>query len=223
MPEWLISLISVIVGAAIGIGGTELVQFLKRPRLEIDFEEKEKQKPYIPDFNDESVSASGITFRVRYLRLRIRNIGKKPATDCEPKLEIFIENEVEPASKTTLHWSRRDPALYSNYGEGGALLSVEPEKVYAPISLNINDEETVDVFRLQYSFSTTPNTDLTPRGYPHIESISLRQLVIQSNSSYHCKVTVYASNAIPKSFSFITCWDGTLKGFNKAFAEKRAI
>jgi hypothetical protein len=219
MPEWLISLISVIVGAAIGIGGTELVQFLKRPKLEIDFEKRGKQKPYIPDYNDETLSASGLTFRVRYLRLIIRNIGKTPALDCEPKLEIFVENENEPASKTILHWSRRDPALYSQYGEGRTLLSVEPEKVYAQISLNLNDEETVDVFRLGYSFSTIPNTDLTPRAYPQIESVSLRQLVVYPKSKYHCKVTVYASNTKPKSFEFKVNWDGTLDGFNKAFTK----
>src|SRR4030043_533262 len=40
MPEWIISIISVIVGAAIVVGATELVQFIKRPKLKIEADSK---------------------------------------------------------------------------------------------------------------------------------------------------------------------------------------
>lgn len=219
MPEWFISLISVIVGAAIGIGGTELVQFLKRPKLKIDFEERDGKKPYIVDFNDESLHSAGNTYKAKYLRLMVRNKGKKPAIGCEAKLEIVIDEAKNTPYNVALHWSRRDPALYSDYLEGGILASTNNEKVFAPISLNINDKETVDVFRLPYSFSTVPNTDLTPRFVRVIESASLRQLQLQPNTKYQCKVTIYSSNTNPKSFKYQLQWDGTLDGFGNAFVK----
>jgi hypothetical protein len=216
---WSNPIIAAILGAAVALIGREVVDWFKRPRLKIDFEEREGQKPYITDFNDEMGFASGLTFRVRYLRLRIRNNGRKPAMNCESKLEVVLKEAPNSIDKVALHWSRRNPALYSEYGEGGVLLSIDNEKVFAPIDLNINDEETVDVFRLRYSFSTTPDTDRTPKIYPHIESVSLWQLQLQPNTTYNCKVTAYASNTIPKSFEFKVNWAGTLDGFNKAFTK----
>jgi len=219
MPEWLISLMSVIVGAAIGITGTELVQFLKRPRLEIDFEERGKQKPYIPDYNDKTWhAASEYTYRIKYLRLIVRNIGKKPAVNCEAKLELLPDGVQDSANKVALHWSRNDPELYSKY-EGGILVSQDKEKIFAPISLNKDDEEIVDVFQLDYHFSTKPETDHSLKSKPYIETVSPRQLILQPNSVYDCKVTVYASNTNPKSFEFKVNWDGTMEGFNKAFTK----
>lgn len=219
MPEWLISLVSVIVGAVIGISGTELVQFLKRPRLEIVFEEREEQKPFIPDFNDETMAEAGRTYRIKYLRLQVSNKGKTPATDCEAKLEILPDGANKPTNKVALHWSRRDPALYVQPMEVNWGLSANADKIFLPINLNINDSETVDVFSLHYSFSTVPDTDLSPRFLSVIESASLRELQLQAETKYHCKVTIYSGNTNPKSFSFVTYWDGTLEGFNKAFTK----
>jgi len=218
--SWVVPVLSAIGGAAVALIGREFIEWYRRPKLNIDFEEREGQKPYNPDYYDETLPAlaSGLTFRAKYLRLIVRNNGHKPTMDCEAKLELFAENEI--TSNTTIHWSRRDPALYSKYGEGGALLSIETEKVYAPISLNINDKEIVDVFRVIYSVSIVLEADHTPRAYPYIESVSLRQIVLQPNNTYHCKVTVYASNTVPKSFNFKVNWDGTLEGFNKAFTKE---
>jgi hypothetical protein len=162
MPEWLISLVSVVVGAAIGIGGTKLVQFLKRPKLVIDFEEKAGKKPYVPDYNNESMTSAGYTHRIKCLRLIVHNKGHKPAIDCEAKLEVYVEEAGEDIHTITLHWSRRDPALYSEYGEGGVLVSTNQEKVYTPISLNIHDREPVDVFQLPYHISNLPDTNHKP-------------------------------------------------------------
>ena len=218
MPDWLISLLSVIVGAGIGIGGAELVQWWKRPKLEIDFEEKEGKKPYIPDYNDESMHSAGDTYRIKYLRLIVRNKGRKPAMGCEAKLELFPDGAQHATAKVALHWSRHDPKLYSKYEEG-ILVSQDREKVFAPISLNIDDEETVDVFKLPYFFSTIPDTDHTPRFLKIIESASFRQLQLQPKTTYQCKVTIYSSNANPKAFKFRCKWDGTIEGFNKAFTK----
>ena len=219
MPEWLISLVSVIVGAAIAIGGTELVGFLKRPKLEIDFEERENQRPYIPDFNDETTSEPGRAYLIKYLRLQVTNKGKTPAKDCEAKLAILPDTANKSTNKVALHWSRRDPALYVQPMDVNWRLSANPAKIFLPINLNINDSETVDVFSLRYSYSTVPDTDHSPRLLSFIESASLRQLWLQEKAKYHCKVTIYSSNTNPKSFSFITCWDGTAEGFNSAFTK----
>jgi len=135
--------------------------------------------------------------------------------DCEAKLEITAHGESNITSKVALHWSRRDPALYRDGNFFG-----NAEKVFAPINLNIDDEETVDVLNLPYSFSTLPDTDHSPTPYGNqIESASLRQLVLQPNETYHGKVTVYASNITPKSFKFKVNWDGKVERFNKAFTK----
>jgi hypothetical protein len=216
MPEWLISLISVVVGAAIGVGVRELVQWCKRPRLEIDFEERDGQKPYTPDYNDWAMQTAGDIHRIQYLRLMVHNKGKRPAMDCEAKLELSIESGSKEINKVALHWSRRDPALYSKsrYIEES---SADPEKIFAPISLNINDKETVDVLSLSYHYSTLANADHSLHLSPYIESASLRQLQLGPNITFLAKVTVYSSNTMPKSFKFNVNWDGTLEGFNKAF------
>jgi hypothetical protein len=215
MPEWLISIISVIVGAAIGIGGTELVQWYNRPKLKIDFEDRQGQKPYIPDYHDETLQMAGYESKVKYLRLKVCNKGRKPVMGCEAKFEIvkITANDIESditSTKVALHWSRNDPLLYPQDSN---------DKVYSPINLNMNDEETVDVLKLSYSFSTAPNTNHALHPNPFIESCSLRQLRLQANWIYQGKVTVYASNATPKSFDLITKWDGTTDGFNKAFTK----
>lgn len=210
MPDWAIALISVVVGAAVALIGSELIEWYKRPRLEINFEEKQGQKPYIPDYNDNTKQLAGIVHKIKYLRLVARNKGKKPAINCEAKLELAAKNESKELNKVALHWSRNDPLLYSQNNT---------EKIFAPISLNINDEEIVDVLRLSYSFSCMPDADHTPNSSPFIESTSLRQLQLHPKATYKCKVTIYSSNANPKAFKFKVSWDGTLEGFNRAFTK----
>jgi len=216
MGSWVINIIYAIGGAVVALIGRELIEWFRRPRFEIDFEEREGKKPYIPDYNDEGMQSAGNTYRIKYLRLIVRNKGKKPAMDCEAKLGLSVGSESKEISKVALHWSRRDPALYSKYRYISDA-SADPEKIFAPISLNVNDEEPVDVLSLSYSYSTIPDTDHSPRFPPYIESASLRQLELHANTTYSAKVTIYSSNTMPKSFKFKVNWDGTLEGFDKAF------
>ncbi len=214
MESWAIPLTTAIGGAVIVLFLREFVEWYKRPRLEIDFEERAGQKPYTLDYYDWTMQTAGDIHKIKYLRLIVHNKGKKPAMDCEAKLEISVES-VE-INKVALHWSRRDPTLYSKsrYIEKS---SADPEKIFAPISLNIDDKETVDVLSLSYHYSTLPNADYSPHFLPYIESTSLRQLELNANTTFSAKVTIYSSNTMPKSFKFKVNWDGTLEGFNKAF------
>lgn len=214
MPEWAIAILSALVVLIL----REVYEWLRRPRFEIDFEERAGQKPHTPDYNDEGMQTAGDVHRIRYLRLKVRNKGKKPAMDCEAKLEVSVESGSEEINKVALHWSRRDPALYSTY-QDGLLSIVNPEKVFAPISLNIDDEETVDVLSLRYYYSISPNANHFPHFAPYIESTSLRQLQLSSNTTYSAIVSIYSSNAMPKSLKFRVKWDGTLEGFNKSFTK----
>jgi len=219
-PEWVIPLLTAIGGAAVALIGREIIEWYKRPKLEINFEEREGQKPYIPDYNNwEVMHPAGETQRIKFLRLLVHNKGKRPAMDCEAKLEIVVDEARSTPNKVALHWSRRDPALYSDYGDRGIPISVDTRKIYAPINLNIEDKEPVDVLSLPYSFSTLPNTDPSPRFPKHIESVSFRQLQLNAKTNYFAKVTIYSSNAMPKSFKFKINWDGTIEGFDKAFTK----
>jgi len=219
MESWIINLISALGGAAMALIGKELIEYYRRPRFEIDFEGRAGQKPYIPDYNNEAMQTAGDVNRIKFLRLKVHNKGHKPAMDCEAKLELYVEKAEEEIHRVALHWSRRDPALYSEYGEGGVLMSINQEKVYTPISLNIHDKETADVFRLRYHISTIPDTNHGPHFSKNIESASFRQLQLQPETTYQCKVTVYSSNANPEAFNFKVNWDGTLEGFQKAFTK----
>jgi len=214
METWAIPLATAVGGAVVVLLLREFFEWYKRPRFEIDFEEREGQKLYTPDYNNEAMQTAGDTHRIKYLRLIVQNKGKKPAMDCEAKLEISVEGG--EINKVALHWSRRDPALYSKYQYGSGA-SDDPEKFFAPISLNINDEEPVDVLSLNYHYSTLPNADHSPHFISHLESVSLRQLQLEAKTAFAAKVTVYSSNTMPRSFKFKINWDGTLEGFNKAF------
>ena len=62
--SWGIPIISAFLGATIALIGREFIEWNKRPRLEIDFEDQFNEKPYI--FN-----ASTDTIEKYYLRLAI--------------------------------------------------------------------------------------------------------------------------------------------------------
>lgn len=218
IASWGIPLLTAIGGAAFTLSLQQIYEWDRRPKLDIDFEERGGQKPYIPDYNDESMRSAGYVARIKYLLLRVHNKGRKPALDCEAKLEVVLNEAKNTPYNVVLHWSRRDPAIYSEVGDGGILLSPNNEKVFAPINLNVNDKETVDVLMLPYLFSTVPNTDHTPKFQLFIESADFhRRLKLQPKTKYICKVTVYSSTANPKTFKFNVDWDGTLDGFSKAF------
>ena len=91
MEIWAIPLATAVGGAVVVLLLREFVEWCKRPRFEIDFEERAGQKPYIPDYNNEAMQTAGDIHRIKYLRLMVHNKGKKPAMDCEAKLEISVE------------------------------------------------------------------------------------------------------------------------------------
>jgi hypothetical protein len=222
LPEWVIPLLTAIGGALVAIIIRESIEWYRRPRLKIDFEKRAGQIPYITDLHDSSeYKGEERTSRIKYFRIKVSNEGKKPAMNCEAKLEITTNTEDDLFSnKVALHWTRNDPKLYSEYRYFDEHdMWAHADKSFAPISLNINDEENIDVLRLTYSLSTLPDTDTSPRPESDMESVSLRQLVLQPKTIYQCKVTVYASNTTPKSFKFKVNWDGTVEGFGKAFTK----
>ena len=214
MPEWLISLISVIVGAAIGIGGTELIKWLKRPKLEINFD-------IFPDldFNDyeaqaEGYHGNGAVYKAKFLRLVIRNKGKSTALNCGAKL-VLITNDNKYSSP--VHWSKRDPILYQRFENGKKVL--ELDKIFAPIDISRSNSETLEVIKFRYWYSIAMNADHSPKR--DIQYISLppplNNLMLLSDEKYTFEITVYAHNAKAVNFKFHCKWDGTIEGFDKAF------
>ena len=142
---------------------------------------------------------AGKTSKAKFLRLNVRNDGRKPALNCEAKMVVLKEEKKEPL-KPLIHWSRRDPVVYKTL-----------DQIYAPIHLNKSDEETLDLLMLTYC----PEDDGIEPGAT-ICTVSLKEYPFQRDVNYHMKVTVYASNTISKTFVLKLCWDGTLEGFDKA-------
>jgi hypothetical protein len=219
MPEWVVPLLTAIGGAIVALVGREIIEWYERPRLRLDFEEREGQYPYTQDFNDEKVSMAGYNCRAKYFRLKVRNEGKKPALNCIAKLEIILTDLQNTPNKVSLHWSCNDPALFTKDGDISLGLIENADKIFAPIDLNVEDEEIVDVLMLSYMTPAIPNTNNTPEPNPFMESVSLRQIQLPSEWAYSGKVTIYAKNTRPESFKFNVTWDGTVEGFNKAFTK----
>lgn len=208
MESWVVPVLTAIGGAAVALIGRESIEWFKRPRLSIDFERSKDAYPLTADYNDESIKAAGTSFRIVFLRLNVRNKGQTTAYDCDAKMEL-IETRRKDHYRKSLHWSKRDPRLYDSL-----------DQIYSPINLNRNDEETVDVLQLKYSYT---NTDPQRRPSPDIETVSLGILQLQSNIDFFIKVTIYARNTTSKLFYFKVNWDGTIDGFNKAFTKLKNI
>jgi len=207
MNEWVIPLLSAIAGAGVAVGIRELVEWLRKPNLKIDFEEHEGQKPYILDLFLESVVTGAFEReKAKFLRLNVRNAGRKPAMNCEAKMVLLKNGSKEPL-RLSLHWSRRDPATYKTLDE-----------IYKPIHLNARDEEPVDLLMLHYCLREPLDylrEDSIVTG-KFITSMSPREYSFERNTAYRIQVTVYASNTISKPFNLKLYWDGTLEGFNGA-------
>jgi hypothetical protein len=209
---WVIPLFTALGGAAVALIGKEAIELYKRPRLLIDFEKSGQEYPFIQNYNDEYYSDEGIksttdiTFRILYLRLIVSNKGHSTANDCEAKLELR-STQRKARYRKSLHWSKRDPRIYKSL-----------DKIYAPINLNKNDEETVDILKLPYSHKSS---DPEPRPYPHIETVSPSALWLYKDEEYYVKITIYASNTTSQPFYFRVNWNGTIDGFHKAFKKVR--
>ena len=158
MDSWLINLLSAIGGAGIALLGKEFIEWLKRPRLEIDFEESKGEKPHIADFNDyisAATGGSGNTYRVKYLRLKVNNKRKLPAFNCEAKLEItHTDKHPVYSDSKILHWARRHDLLYTT-GLDAKTPVQDIEKSYSPVDINSNNFEFLEVLKIQYHYSVT--------------------------------------------------------------------
>ena len=95
LPILCIALLTAIGGALITLATRELLDYYKRPRLVIEFETRGKIRPYITDVNDFIAAAKGTSkgiYRIKYLRLKVHNKGRKFAQNCEAKLELNVIN-----------------------------------------------------------------------------------------------------------------------------------
>ncbi len=218
MQEWLISLISVVVGAAIGVGVRELVQWCKRPRLEIDFDKFPRA-----DWNDYEAQGEGYhgnqaVYKAKFLRLAVTNKGKSPALNCEARLRLKTKLD---AYISPVHWTKRDPILYRRFEDGKKVL--ELDKIFVPIDISSKNSETLDLIKFPYWFSIAPDPDADHSPKRDTQYISLvtplNNLMLFSDDEYFIEVTVYAHNAKATNFEFRCKWDGTVEGFEKAFTK----
>jgi len=216
MPEWLISLISVVVGAAIGVGVKELVQWCKRPRLEIDFDKFPRADWNDYEARDAAYHGNQTDYKVKFLRLTVTNKGKSPALSCEARLVLKTKLD---SYTSPVHWTKRDPILYRRFENGKKVL--ELDKIFVPIDISSKKSETLDVIRFPYWFHTAPNADhSSKRDTQYISLVTpLDNLMLFLDDEYFIEVTVYAHNAKATNFEFRCKWDGTVEGFEKAFTK----
>jgi len=219
---WVIPLLTAIGGAAIALLGGVLISWLRRPKLAIDFEERGGMKPYLIEQNDYiGVVIRRASFsRTKFLRLRVSNKGKQPARNCEAKLNLTVADEKAPISTTYLHWARRDLLLYTKNMDISQPVT-DYEKAYAPIDINRNDTEYLEVLRMNYWYAGNKMPEnIKPEGLESA-SIPIIALVLQPNVTYKLKVTIFSNNAAPASKGIKLTWDGTIKGFDSGIVQAR--
>jgi len=217
MGIWIIPLLTAIGGAIAALIGKELIECFKRPRLKIDFEAQNGQKPFIIDVLDVSQEALALRPTMRsfkFLRLNVHNSGKRTATNCEVKIQIIeVTNEGKKITGTSCHWSRRDPRIY-----------IDLDKIYSPIDLNPNDDEPVDIIRIIYKhfIQVSHDAEKTDAQLEKslIYTVSPSPIELKPKTGYVIRVTVYASNTTSKPFIFNVNWDGKVEGFQEAFTKE---
>lgn len=174
--DWAVAIIAAIIGACLTIGLKELVDWLLRPRLVVGFEEGPLgSETYIHNLRIKNFIYSMGLFR----RLVVKNLGRKPAMNCEAKLTIFKGN-LRESDTPILHWARKDPEIY-----------LTPEQVFSPVHINSRDEEVLDFVELDYN----PEERVIPPG-ACIETVSANPYRFQRNTFYKLLITVFANNAV---------------------------
>lgn len=209
MPEFVKIFISAVLGAAIALIGRELLEWYRRPRLIIDFERTKNECPSIQDYNDTIMGENSGSFRIAFLRLNVFNKGKTAAYNCEAKMDL-IATRPKNKYRKSLHWSKYEPAIYKSL-----------DQIYSPININHDDNETVDVLRLNYVHTDSNPPKQVPNSC--IETYSPGVLLLDSKVDFYAKVTIYARNTTSNPFYFKVNWDGTVTGFWKAFTKIRNI
>ena len=139
----------------------------------------------------------------KYIRFNVRNTGGKPAEYCEAKLEIWNEDmeSIPGVDPSILHWVRRYPLIY-----------LEPDERYTPITINVKDNEFLDLIWIK---GKELDGDLSEWW---VETYSHRPVVLM-DVPYFFKITVFSRNATPISKMLRFHWDGTWNGFNENCVE----
>ncbi len=209
--SWGIPIISAFLGATIALIGREFIEWNKRPRLEIDFEDHFNEKPYI--FN-----ASTDTIEKYYLRLAITNKGKCQAKECRVTICVsrLREEAREKKKFNTKHERIAKWSLYNSETFNPLTRSEDKVTIKGFISLNINRQETVHADILELFLNDENSYGLTTSSSP---SIIFTNNLTPTNVKEFIEITVYSSNAMPAKFKFIVNWDGTVDGFDKAFTK----
>ncbi|MFC2066959.1 hypothetical protein ACFLUO_07960 [Chloroflexota bacterium] len=215
--EWGLPFITAIGGAVLTLVARELLDWYKRPKLEINFEEREGVKHHIADVNDfikAAIGGSGEVYRIKYLRFKVNNKGRRAAFNCEAKLEI-TSTDRHPAYSDSkiLHWARRHDLLHTT-GLDISNPIQDIEKIYSPVNLNRNDFELLEVLKMHYHYSGNKGIPPDLRSQLTSASVEAIALTFTQDVEYTLKVSVYSHNANPASKSFRIKWDGTVVGFN---------
>jgi len=207
--SWGVPIIAAFMGATIALIGREIIEWWRRPRLQIDFEKRNESYPYIFDLREESYTQDRKLLSVRgkkYIRFCVFNKGKSAAFGCKTKLEINIPDKKVEGRTSILTWTRTEPRLDEKNTD-----------ILELITINRNDREYFNVAHL--SFTKRENvTEPKPDLYINFEDPEKR-ISIGKNVHFQIKIIVSSSNAEPNIFIVNIYWDGTEEGFDKAFTK----
>lgn len=180
-PLWL-SAIGTIALALITFTISMIIPWIKKPKFEIEFENKE---PFCRDVDMRLTELLTPTITSYWLRLKVKNIGKTVAKHCIGKLVKVMDpsgRELNNYDPVILHW------VGTNWGE----------IPFRHIDLNQGEHEFLDLFQIKsntperLNISTTGDARGIPTHFPP--------------GTYIILVTVYGDNIYPCSKRFSVIW-----------------
>jgi len=189
------------IGALLGILTRRILDRLRRPKLEIAFEEFEGRKPYVHSFalaDARSVPKGVEQERALFFRLVVRNRGRSPALNCLAHMTVFKGGQKE-AITPTLHWYKHDP-----------IMTASEEAYPKPIHIPPKEEEILDVFMLNYK---TLNGEPVTTDKVFL-SMSPQPYKFQPQERYQVSITVEGANVVSKPFVMQVMWYGTFEAFD---------
>jgi len=195
--DWNVANFLVQLAVAIGtVGAVVLVLFLeffKKPKLEIDFEQKE---PYCRKTRF-LMGAYGAAFSRYWIRIKVANKGRTVAKNCEAKLVDITEIR----DNETVHFQPFDPVIlrWASYPE---------ETDLRPTDINKQEYEYLNVIYTVESGESRIQKDAEGQAKICTDARGRGIIDFLPVGKYILTVTIYGENVDPVSKKFRLIWEG---------------
>jgi hypothetical protein len=200
MSESATAILGGLIGAASTVGLQQLVVFLRKPDVTVDFQSTGSDKPYLHNLElgqqiplKRNSPQGPFANWGLWMNLNVANSGRVPARGCIARINLQKEQAEQPVWGWTLPWQRTNRiTTVENY-----------------VTIYRSDFEPLAFLLLPHTDSDLSKCDVADRIY--VASIPPAQL--DPHTDYAIEVRISGDNLPVKKFEFSINWDGTLSGF----------